>query len=175
MNTRTILSITPRTWQFLLAAALYVAVCAFASPGFAQTDTNSAAGGLGTGTNEASQFIQQAGQATVDKIQTLWQRIDEKRLKNRTPDQIVAWAIMGLLVGGLLYRFGKRGQVSSIILGLIGAFIGGIIANISKLDLGLGPVLITYEELLFTLLGGVLIICLARWSAIAKLFKPKVP
>ncbi len=49
--------------------------------------------------------------------------------------------------------------------------IGGIVANVSQLNLGLGPVLITYEELLFTLLGGVLILWGARWSMITKLFK----
>ncbi len=124
------------------------------------------------GTNGARQFIQETGQAAVDRIQTLWQRIDEKRIKNRTPDQIVAMVVMGMLAGGLLYRFGKRGQVSSVMLGLVGAFIGGMIANVSKLNLGLGPVLITYEDLLFTLFGAVLIICGARWSSILKFFKP---
>ncbi len=153
--------------------ALCATVGLFELRSSAQTETSAPPAFQPAGaTNQARQFIQETGQATVDKVQTLWQRIDEKRLKNRTPDQIVAWVIMGLLVGGLLYRFGKRGQISSIVLGLVGAFIGGIIANVSKLDLGLGPVLITYEELLFTLLGGVLIICAARWSTIVKLFKP---
>jgi uncharacterized membrane protein YeaQ/YmgE (transglycosylase-associated protein family) len=141
----------------------------------AQNETATPPGQNATVTNQAArQFIQEAGQATVDNIQTVWQRIDEKRLKHRTPDQVVAWVIMGMLAGGLLYRFGKRGQISSILLGLVGAFIGGIIASLSKLDLGLGPVLITYEELLFTLIGGVLIICGGRWSKIIKLFKGPV-
>lgn len=170
----------------VLAVALGAAVCAFGLTGFAQTaapggGTNlAAAGTLGTNaagaTNAAKQFIQEQGQAAVEQVQTLWQRIDEKRLKNRTPDEIVAMVICGALVGGLLYRFGKRGQVMSIVLGLIGAFIGGIIANIAQINLGLGPILITYEELLFSLLGGVVLIVAARWAGIKGLVtKPVKP
>ncbi len=125
--------------------------------------------------SEASQLIQEKGQEALTKVQTLWQRIDERRLKNRTPDQIVAWVIMGLLVGGLLYRFGRRNQLSSIFFGLVGAFFGGILANVTQLNLGLGPVLITYEDLLFTLVGGFLMLCVSRWSTILKLFKRPEP
>ncbi len=177
INNRSLIrkSSRPRILVILTCAAF----CALGAPSFAQNDVSPSGGkenaavtnGVGT-TNAARQFIQEQGQAAVDKIQTLWQRIDEKRIKNRTPDQIVAMVVMGMLAGGLLYRFGGRGQVSSILLGLVGAFIGGMIANVSKLDLGLGPVLITYEDLLFTLLGAVLIICGVRWSSILKLFKP---
>ncbi len=154
-----------RNWPRLLASALCFTLCALASRGVAQTESGSAAGGQ----------IQETGQAAVTKIQTLWQRIDERRLKNRTPDQIVAWVIMGLLVGGLLYRFGKRNLVASVLLGLVGAFIGGILANVLQINLGLGPVLITYEELLFTLLGGFLMLCASRWGTIIKLFKRPAP
>lgn len=171
----------------LLAITLVAVVCAIGLTGFAQTDATSpaAASTVGTGTNmaklagatnAANQFIQEQGQAAVQQVQTLWQRIDEKRLKNRTPDEIVAMVIVGALVGSLLYRFGKRGQVMSIVLGMVGAFLGGIIANIAHIDLGLGPILITYEELFFSLIGGVLLILAARWAGIKKLVtKPVKP
>jgi len=179
MNNSSLRPHTSQTLQRLLAPALGIAVCAFGLTCFAQSDTASAPapGTVGTGTNlanatnAAKQFIQEQGQAAVETVQTVWQRIDEKRLKNRTPDEIVAMVIVGCLVGGLLYRFGKRGQVTSILLGLVGAFLGGIIANVTQLNLGLGPVLITYEELLLSLLGGVLLICAARWASIVKLVK----
>ncbi len=161
--------------QHLLAIVLGVTLCTLALSGFAQNQTSPAgAATTSEGASEANQKIQETGQATVEKIQTLWQRIDERRLKNRTPDQLVAWVIMGLLVGGLLGRFGKRNQLVSILLGLVGAFIGGILANVTQLNLGLGPVLITYEDLLFTLVGGILILCVARWSALSGLFKRPV-
>ena len=38
--------------------------------------------------------------------------------------------------------------------GLVGAFVGGILANVLQLDFGLGPVLIRYEDLICSLVGG---------------------
>ena len=159
----------------IIALLLTAAICVCGISSLAQNDTSGPAAAKMEGmTNQARTVIQETGQAAVEKVQTLWQRIDEKRLKNRTPDEIVAMVVVGMLTGGLLYRFGKRGQVMSIIFGLIGAFIGGILANVTKLDLGLGPILITYEELLFALLGAVLMICGARWSSIMKVVKKPV-
>jgi len=102
-------------------------------------------------------------QTTLNQIESLWKRIDEKRLKNRTPDELVAWALMGLLVGGLVYRFSNLNQLTTILLGLIGAFIGGILANVLQLDLGMGPVLIRYEDLLCSLIGGLALFFVWKW------------
>jgi uncharacterized membrane protein YeaQ/YmgE (transglycosylase-associated protein family) len=118
---------------------------------------------VGAVTSEAGKQIQDAGQAAETKIQQLWRRIDEQRLKNRTPDQIVAWIIMGLLVGGLIHQISKFNKLVTLLLGLAGAFVGGIIANLTQIDLGLGPVLIRYEDLLASLIGGLLIVFGARF------------
>jgi uncharacterized membrane protein YeaQ/YmgE (transglycosylase-associated protein family) len=69
---------------------------------------------------------------------------------------------MGLLVGGLIQKFSKRDWRVTLLLGLVGAFIGGIAANLFQLNLQLGPVLIRYEELLASLVGGILIVLAAR-------------
>ena len=140
------------TWLGWVALALAIGFV-FANQAFAKG-----------GSTDPRQLIQDTGKMTAEKAQTLWQRIDEGRLKNRTRDQIVAWVIMGLLAGGLLHGFGKRSLLVSVILGLAGAFIGGIVANVTQLNLGLGPVLVTYEDLLFTLVGAVMIICIVRWA-----------
>jgi len=125
--------------------------------------------------SDAGQVIKEASDAATTKMEEVWKKIDERRLKNRTRDELVAWAIMGLLTGGLLHRFSKCNQLVSVLLGLVGAFLGGIVAHVTQLNLGLGPVLITYEDLLCTLAGGVLILCGARWSTIIKLVRPRKP
>ena len=112
--------------------------------------------------SETREEIQDAGKAAKGKLYQLWQRIDEARLKNRTPDEIVGWLIMGLLVGGILARATDLRRWSALAFGLIGAFLGGIVAHVTELDLGLGPVLIRYEDLLVSLVGGVLILLGAR-------------
>ena len=70
-----------------------------------------------------------------------------------------------MLAGGLIQQFGKFHKVTAIMLGLVGAFLGGVIANVSQLDLGLGPVLVRYEDLIASLVGGVVIVLAAKWIA----------
>jgi len=112
--------------------------------------------------SETKEEIKDVGKAAEGKLEQLWQRIDEARLKNRTPDEIVGWLIMGLLVGGILARATDLRRWSALAFGLIGAFLGGIVAHVTKLDLGMGPVLIRYEDLLVSLVGAVLIVLGAR-------------
>ncbi len=123
---------------------------------------------VGTAAQEAKQKVEEVGQATMNKMDQLWQTIEAKRIKNRTRDEIVAWIIMGILVGGLagtLSAYGSSGlgRLINFIFGLIGAFIGGILASLTQLDLGLGPVLIRYEELLLSFVGAVFIVLISRW------------
>jgi uncharacterized membrane protein YeaQ/YmgE (transglycosylase-associated protein family) len=153
----------------VLAAALAATLCLGAvwlplCPASAQ--------GLGerleTTAGETKQKLQEAGESAVNKIEAMWRQIDSKRLKNRKPDEIVAWIIMGMLVGSLggflsIFRTSSVQRMSDLIIGLIGAFVGGIIASLSQLNLGLGPVLIRYEDLLFSLTGGILLMLGVRF------------
>ena len=160
--------------RWLEAIAIGAVLCLAGLAPAAQTDpsTGAVTAAVAGSSNEVRQAIQEKGQATVDQLEVMWQRIDEKRLKNRTPDELVAWVIMGLLVSGLLYRFGKRGWLTSIVLGLIGSFVGGIVAHVAQLNFGLGPVLITYEDLICTLAGGLLMLVGVRWALVKKFLKP---
>ena len=142
---------------FYLATLLYSARAATSSSSFDEK--------VGTAATDVSQGVKNARQTALTKIELLWQRIDERRLKNRTRDELVAWVIMGLLVAGLLYRFTQLNQVVAFFFGLIGSFIGGVVAHLTQIDLGFGPVLIRYEDLFCALIGGVLILVIARLVA----------
>ncbi len=116
-----------------------------------------------------------AADSTLDKAKetaqeisdNLWKSIDGQRLKNRTPDQIVAWCIMGALVGAVAgmatsLKTTGLGKVGRLLLGLAGAFVGGIVVSATGVDFGWGPVLIRYEELLFSFAGAILLIVFSR-------------
>lgn len=144
-------------------ATLVAAVLVLFSLGHAQAGEQTVGERIGTATDQAKTSIQEASTAAANKIEQIWQRIDERRLKNRTRDEIVAWALMGLLVGALasllsVMRTGAGQRVGAVALGLVGAFIGGIVAHVAQLDFGMGPVLIRYEDLLLSLVGGLLLI-----------------
>ena len=163
MNTENF-SLFPRHWRIHARFCLTLILCLTALAGFAppRALAQSVEEKATAAASEAKEKIQDAGKAAASKLDQLWQKIDEARLKNRTPDQIVAWLIMGLLVGGVLARTTDLRRWRSFVFGLIGAFLGGIVAHVTQLDLGLGPVLVRYEDLIFSLAGGVLILLLAR-------------
>ena len=111
--------------------------------------------------------VQDASDSAGKAMGDLWTSIDKNRLKNRTPDQIVAWIIMGALVGAIAgmatsLKSTGLGKAGRLMLGLIGAFIGGIVVRVAQIDFGWGPVLIRYEELLFSFLGALLLIVIGR-------------
>jgi uncharacterized membrane protein YeaQ/YmgE (transglycosylase-associated protein family) len=61
-------------------------------------------------------------------------------------------------------------RVGALALGLGGSLIGGMVVHVAKIDLGLGPVLIRYEDLLFSMAGSLLVV-----FAIRLLMKRKTP
>jgi uncharacterized membrane protein YeaQ/YmgE (transglycosylase-associated protein family) len=113
-------------------------------------------------TESAKQAVTDAGKSATSTIEELWRSISEARLKNRTGDEIVAWIIMGLLVGGLLNRVTGLKTFTAFGLGLVGAFIGGVVAHVTKLNFGLGPVMIRYEDLLLSFVGGLLLLLVGK-------------
>ena len=120
--------------------------------------------------------VEKAGTDAAEAAKTLWQRIDAARLKNRTPDQLVAWVIMGLLAGafaGMMTKLKSTGMGAAgrLVLGLAGSFLGGLVAAASNVNFGWGPVLIRYEELFFSLLGAVVL--LVVWRLIGSGMKKK--
>src|SRR5690349_17959217 len=74
---------------------------------------------------DTSEAVQDAAKATVDSAKDFWQRVEGSRLKNRTPDQLMAWAIMGVLAGVIVgsmtaLKSTGLGKMGRLLLGLAG-------------------------------------------------------
>jgi uncharacterized membrane protein YeaQ/YmgE (transglycosylase-associated protein family) len=77
---------------------------------------------------------------------------------------------MGILVGavaGMMTPFKPTGsgRFARLAFGLVGAFLGGIAANVFNVNFGWGPVLIRYEELAFSFGGAIVILVLGKLIA----------
>ena len=116
---------------------------------------------------DAKEAVTDATRSAGEKFQNLWRRVEDSRLKNRTPDEIVAWVIMGVLVGAVAgmmtsLKTTGLGKLGRLFLGLAGAFLGGVAVHVTNVDFGMGPVLIRYEELLFSFGGAILLLIVVR-------------
>lgn len=77
--------------------------------------------------------------------------------------QLIVWLIVGGLAGSLAgwaVTFKKEGlgKWLNLGVGMVGALIGGAIFRIFKIDLGLGNIKITFEDLLSAFLGSLLLL-----------------
>ena len=138
---------------FIMAAR--VAVCADTSSAPVTEKVSAAAA-------DAEKKVEATGKEAANKLEEIWQRIDERRLKNRTRDEIVAWVLMGLLVAAILHRISKLNLLTNFLLGLTGAFVGGIAAHVTQFNIGLGPVLIRYEDLICAIAGSLVLLVVVR-------------
>ena len=116
---------------------------------------------------DTSAAVERTGSRAAETAKDLWQRIGQARLRNRTLDELMAWVIVGALVGavaGMMTTLKPTGlgKMGRFLLGLAGAFLGGIVVHLGQFDFGWGPVLIRYEELFFSLVGAILIVAAGR-------------
>jgi uncharacterized membrane protein YeaQ/YmgE (transglycosylase-associated protein family) len=79
--------------------------------------------------------------------------------------QVIVWLIIGGLAGtlaGRLVTFKKEGlgRWTNLAVGLIGALIGGGVFKVFHIDLGLGEIKLTFEDLIAAILGSLLFIAL---------------
>jgi uncharacterized membrane protein YeaQ/YmgE (transglycosylase-associated protein family) len=82
---------------------------------------------------------------------------------NLTVSQLIVWLIVGGLVGtlvGRLVTFKKEGLGfwTNLGVGMIGALIGGLLFRIFHIDLGLGEIKVSFEELIAAFLGSLLFV-----------------
>ena len=90
--------------------------------------------------------------------------------------KIIVWLIVGALAGtvaGRLMTFTKRGFGIWVNMGvgMLGGLVGGLIFWLLHIDLGLGEIKITFEDLISAFVGSVLLIL--AWRLMRKNAGPK--
>jgi uncharacterized membrane protein YeaQ/YmgE (transglycosylase-associated protein family) len=81
--------------------------------------------------------------------------------------QIIVWLLIGAIAGTLAGAMVKRskkgfGVFSNLGIGLVGALIGGILFRLFRLDLGLGSISISLEDIIAAFVGSILFLIVLR-------------
>ncbi len=81
--------------------------------------------------------------------------------------QIIVWLIVGALAGSLVGKAVKRsregfGRWTNLGVGLIGAAVGGFLFDLFQIDLGLGELAISFEDLVAAFVGSVIFLAGVR-------------
>ena len=81
--------------------------------------------------------------------------------------ELIVWLIVGGLVGSLVGMLVKRkkegfGHWINMGIGLVGAVIGGVIFNVFNINLGLGEIAVSFEDLVSAFVGSLMFL-LAIW------------
>jgi uncharacterized membrane protein YeaQ/YmgE (transglycosylase-associated protein family) len=83
-------------------------------------------------------------------------------------DQIIVWFIVGAIAGSLAGLVAKRskkgyGRFTNLGIGLVGALIGGFLFRILRIDLGLGSISVSLEDIVAAFVGAILLLIALRW------------
>jgi uncharacterized membrane protein YeaQ/YmgE (transglycosylase-associated protein family) len=86
--------------------------------------------------------------------------------------KIIVWLIVGALAGtlaGRLVTFRKEGLGwwTNLAIGMVGAVVGGFLFGRLNIDLGLGELKVTFEDLLSAFVGALLSV--AAWWLVRKI------
>lgn len=82
-------------------------------------------------------------------------------------DQIIVWLVVGAIAGTLIGAIVKRskkgfGAAANLGIGLIGALIGGLLFRLLNLDLGLGKISVSLEDIVAATVGSILFLLVLR-------------
>ncbi|MBN1283818.1 MAG: GlsB/YeaQ/YmgE family stress response membrane protein [Anaerolineae bacterium] len=77
--------------------------------------------------------------------------------------QVIVWLIVGALAGSLAGMIVTRrrkgyGPLTNIVLGLIGAVIGGFLFKLLNINLGLGEIAISFDDLVAAFVGSLILL-----------------
>jgi uncharacterized membrane protein YeaQ/YmgE (transglycosylase-associated protein family) len=82
------------------------------------------------------------------------------------PEQLIAWVIIGLIAGlfaGLLIRGRGLGVVSNVVVGLLGALLGGFLFTVLHLPVPFGingGIMLAWADMFVAFVGAVIILLL---------------
>jgi uncharacterized membrane protein YeaQ/YmgE (transglycosylase-associated protein family) len=82
------------------------------------------------------------------------------------PEQLLTWIIIGLIAGVLasaLVRGRRYGFITSIIVGLLGAFLGGFVFSVLRIPVPAafaGGITLAWSDILVSFIGAVIILIL---------------
>jgi uncharacterized membrane protein YeaQ/YmgE (transglycosylase-associated protein family) len=82
---------------------------------------------------------------------------------NVTTGELIVWLVVGALSGSLAGMLVTRrregyGHVTNLVIGLVGAVIGGFMFSFFHLDLNLGKVTISYDQVVSAFTGSLVFI-----------------
>lgn len=85
--------------------------------------------------------------------------------------KIIVWLIIGALSGTVAARlvtFSKEGLGwwTNLAIGMVGAVVGGFLFGLLNVDLGLGELKISFEDLISAVVGS--LICVFAWWLISR-------
>jgi uncharacterized membrane protein YeaQ/YmgE (transglycosylase-associated protein family) len=86
---------------------------------------------------------------------------------NANTGQLIVWVVIGALAGtlasALLYRGQARvSQLSNIVLGLLGALVGGALFNLFGIRFGLPTLTFSIDDLVAAFVGAVILLLAMR-------------
>jgi len=82
------------------------------------------------------------------------------------PEQIITWLVIGLIAGfaaSVVVRGRGRGAISSIVIGLIGALIGGFLFSVLRIEVSptlQGGFTLRYIDIIVAFIGAVIVLIL---------------
>jgi uncharacterized membrane protein YeaQ/YmgE (transglycosylase-associated protein family) len=81
--------------------------------------------------------------------------------------KLLVWALVGWFVGSLAGRVATRqregyGRWANLLIGMLGAVVGGMIFGLLGIDFGLGAIQVSVADLLAALVGS--FVCIAGWA-----------
>ena len=82
-------------------------------------------------------------------------------------DQLIVWFVIGAIAGSLAGLIVKRtkegyGRFGNLGVGLIGAVVGGLLFRLLRIDLGLGAISVSLEDIVAALVGSILFLIALR-------------